>query len=341
MTLTYSAMKKYDKETIDQVNASVNVVDYASQYLDLQESKGEHWAICPFHNDDSDPSLSMNREQNVFYCFSCGVGGSTLQFVQNYHKKAFPKAIEYLIDYGNVDVVQKEHSEVYNFLHKRKSVIQCNTVVEREYLPDNYIDRYAKKPITEWLDEGITQEVLDKYEVRYDKNNNSIVFPIRDVAGRIIAIKSRTLYPNHKDLGIPKYIYYQKIITSDFLFGLYQNYQNIKDKNEVIVLEGAKGVMLAESYGYNNVVSLETSKINSHQKNLLLQLKCNITFALDKGVKISTTKSKNNSCCIGLLPKMTNVYVVEDRQNLIDDKDSPVDKGKEVWQKLYESRYKI
>ena len=64
------------------------------------------------------------------------------------------------------------------------------------------------------------QEILDKYEVRYDKLHNRIVFPIKNIEEKIIAIKGRTLYSNYKDLGIPKYIYYQKIITNDFLFGL-------------------------------------------------------------------------------------------------------------------------
>ena len=78
--------------------------------------------------------------------------------------------------------------------------------------------------------------------------------------------------------------------------------------------------MLAESYGFNNVVSLETNKINEYQKNLLLQLKVNIVFALDKGIKIVTkkiNKIKNDNNIyvnIGLLPKLTNVYVIEDKK---------------------------
>lgn len=336
----------YDNNTIEQINNSINIVDYAKRYLNLEFKYGEWWTNCPFHLNDDTPSLSFNQEKNVFKCLGCGLAGSVIQFVQNYHKLSFPKAIEHLINYGNLNLIPKEYSNVLNFLYKTKSQNKSIKTIQRDFLPDNYMERYSKKPIKEWLNEGIKQEILDKYEVRYDKHNR-IVFPIKNIEGKIIAIKGRTLYSNYKDLGIPKYIYYQKIITNDFLFGLYENLSYIKEKNEVIVFEGAKGVMLAESYGFNNVVSLETNKINKYQKNLLLQLKVNIVFALDKGIKIVTkkiNKIKNDNNIyvnIGLLPKLTNVYVIEDKKNLLEEKECPCDQGKEVWEILYEGKILI
>ena len=339
-------MTKYDNDTITQINNSINIVDYAKQYLDLEYKYGEYWSKCCFHKDDLNPSLSFNQEKNLFNCLACNTGGNIIQFVQNYHKLSFPEAIEHLISYGNIDIIPKKHSEILEFLQKTKLKSKNTNIITREYLSDNYINRYSKKPISKWLDEGIKQEILDKYNVRYDKKGNRIVFPIRNSEGKIIAIKGRTLYENYADLGIPKYIYYQKIITNDFLFGLYENLPYIKEKNEVIVLEGAKGVMLAESYGFNNVVSLETDNINEYQKNLLLQLKVNIVFALDKGIKIVTnkvTKIKNSNIYvnIGLLPKLTNVYVMEDKNGLLEEKECPCDQGKEVLEILYEGKVLI
>lgn len=337
----------YDAEIIQQINNSINIVDYVSQYFNLKESSGEYWINCPFHKDDINPSLSINKDKNVFYCFGCGCGGSIIQFVMHYHELSFPKAVEYLIQYGNLTITPKEYSNVLSLLHKMKYKQKEVKQINRQYLPDNYMDRYIKEPIKEWLTEGIKQEILDEYDVRYDKCGNRIVFPVRDSNGKIIAIKGRTLFNNHKDLGIPKYIYYQKIETNDFLFGLHKNLPYIQEKKEVIVFEGAKSVFFAEGYGYKNVVSLETSNINEYQIQLLLQLKTDVVFALDKGIKVATKKitniknNKNTYVNIGLLPKLTNVYVIEDKQGLLEDKDSPVDKGKEVWEKLYESRYKL
>lgn len=341
-------MIKYDIETIEQVNNSINIVDYAKQYLTLEYKNGEWWCNCPFHEGDVNPSLSFNEEKNLFKCFGCGIAGTPIIFVQNYHNLSFPNAVEYLIKYSNINVIDKEHSDLIDFLHKNKFKNKVITPINRTYLPNNCMDKYCKQPIKEWLEEGITQEVLDKYDVRYDKQNNKIVFPIRDINGEIITIKARTLYPNYQELGITKYIYYQKIITNNFLFGLYENLDYIKSKNEVIVFEGSKSVMKAEGYGYKNSVSIETDNINEYQIQLLLKLRCNLVFAFDKGIKVITQKlktknkyDKNTYVNIGLLPKLTNVFIVEDQENLLPQKDSPVDQGIKVWEKLYESRYKI
>ena len=321
---------KYTSEQITQINNSINIVDYASKILDLQFNNGEYWCICPWHGDN-DPSLSFNKEKNTFFCFGCNAKGSTIQFIMKQKKLSFPETIQYMINYANISIEKKEYSDVMEYLQKY-NIKKCNKEIERIYLPENIINQYAKEPIKEWLKEGIIQEVLDKYNVRYNKNSNAIVFPIKDAEGRIFAIKSRTLYENYKDLGIPKYKYYHPIGTNDFLFGLYENINNIKNKNEVIVLEGAKGVMLAESHNYKNIVSLETNSINPEQLNLLISLKVDVVFALDKGVKITNK-------IVGLLPNFTNVYIMEDKENLLNDKDCPADKGKEVFDKLYEGRY--
>lgn len=337
---------KYDEETITQINNSVNVFEYANQYLDFEKRKGEYWSVCPFHDGDINPSISFNKEKSVFYCFGCHATGSTIQFIMMYHKLSFLEAIDYLIKFANISITPKEHSELLECLHKLNSKNKEKDVIKRVYLKKDIMQQYKKEPIIEWIAEGIHENILNEYDVRYDRNGNRIVFPIQDTNGGIVAVKGRTLYSNYNDLGIVKYIYYQPIITNNFLFGLHKNLQFIKEKNEVLVFEGCKAVMMAEGYGYKNSVSLETNRINEYQMDLLLQLKCDIVLCLDKGIKIVTknnksSKNKNVEVNIGLLPKLTNVYVVEDKEGLLEDKASPVDQGIEIWEKLYEERDKI
>ena len=326
---------KYTLDQINQINNSMPIVQYASQYLELSKGTGsrsdEYWCKCPFHDGDINPSMSFNSTKNAYKCMGCDSKGYLINFVMQYHKLSFLDAINHILNLTDISIEEKEYSNIMEYL-QRNNIKKYNKKIERMYLPNNIMDQYTKEPIIEWLKEGINQEILDKYDVRYNKNNNAIVFPIRDKEGRIIAVKARTLYENYKDLGISKYKYYNSIGTNDFLFGLYQNINNIKNKNEVIVLEGAKGVMLAESYRYNNVVSLETNNINPEQLNLLISLKVNVVFALDKGVKITNK-------IVGLLPKFTNVYIMEDKENLLNNKDCPADKGKEIFDRLYEGRY--
>jgi hypothetical protein len=123
---------------------------------------------------------------------------------------------------------------------------------------------------------------------------------------------------------------------------LNKNIGEIQRKNEIILFEGMKSIILAEGFGYSNCCSLETNRINYHQLKILLSLKVDIVIALDKGIEVVAKsdgyKTKDNEINIGILPKMTNVYIVRDKDNLLDFKDSPVDKGKEVWDLLYSER---
>ena len=336
---------KYTSEQISQINNAIPIVDYASQYLEMKQGTGrrknEYWCICPFHEGDVNPSMSFNSDKNVFRCMGCNSKGYLISFVMQYHKLTFLEAIEHILRLVNINFADREYSEILEYL-KKYNIIKEEKLTTRKPLRGDVMKQYVKEPIKEWLSEGILQQVLDKYDVRYDKNGNAIVFPIRDINGKIIAIKARTLYENFRDLGITKYQYYSAIGTNDFLFGLYENIDNIKAKNELILLEGAKGVMLAESCGYDNCVSLETNTINEIQMDILLQLKVDIVICLDKGIKIVSGKTKNISeVSVGLLPKLTNVYVIEDKNNLLSNKDCPADKGKEIFDKLYEGRYKI
>jgi DNA primase len=341
---------KYTSEQLTQINNAIPIVEYVSKYLKLEPGTGrrsnEYWTHCCFHEGDNNSSLSFNSDKNVFRCMACDTKGGLINFVMEYHNKSFVQAIEYILQLVNIPFEEREYSEIVEYLHKTNHKIIEKEVINRVFLPESTIYQYTKEPIIEWINEGIQQDILDKYNVRYDKKGNAIIFPIRDINGNIIAIKARTRYENHADLGIPKYMYYQKIITNDFLFGLYENIEQIKKRNEVIIFEGCKSVMLAEGYDYPNCVSLETNNFNEYQINLLLQLKCNIVIALDKGMKITNQQGLKNTkdttyINIGLLPKFTNVEVIEDRYGLLPPKASPVDCGKEVFDKLYEGKYKI
>ena len=64
-------------------------------------------------------------------------------------------------------------------------------------------------------------------------------------------------------------------------------------------------------------------------------LGCKVVFALDKDVDI--TKDRN----INLLKQYVNVEYINDTEGLLAEKDAPVDKGREVFLKLYGTRFKI
>ena len=145
-------------------------------------------------------------------------------------------------------------------------------------------------------------------------------------------------------MNIKKYLNYQKIGTTNFFIGMKENYENIKRQNEVIIFEGIKSGMKVEAWGYDYWLASETSYLNDDQVLILIKLNVkNVTIAYDNDVDFTKIKK-----CTEKLKRFVNVYVVLDRRNKRDkllgsseDKLSPADKGRDVWETLYHERRKV
>ena len=322
-----------DKATIEKINSSVDLIEYVSQYLPLIKRGKDYFCSCPLHEDKT-PSLSFNSEKNLFYCFSCGRGGGIINYLVEYEGCSFDEAIEKALKISGLDCSAMCQSKTISFL----KTIQNDKDIEitsHKILDKKIYECYNKEPIELWQKEGISQEIMDLFEIRVDKRANRIVYPVYDMKGNFINIKGRTMYANYKELGIPKYINYYPVGTMDYFQGynISKNFIN----NDVIIFEGIKSVMKAFEWGYKNCISAEKHTLTKEQIDALISLQCDIIFAYDKDVDY---ESKDVKMALDKLKKVCNVYIIKDT-NFLDEKDSPVDKGKEIWEILYNNKRKI
>ena len=197
---------------------SVDIVDYISQYVDLEEQNGEYFGICPFH-DDINPSFSVTPETQLWYCFGCHIGGNIIEFAKRYHHIDFHNALEKLADFAGIDISESapvQHLASALVMKKyapRKSKERLPTYRIMDFsVMDQYepVGKYADI----WRREGIGDEVMNKYQVRYDPFSNRLVFPIRNPKGQIINISGRTLDPRWKEKKLRKYNYYSSMATN-------------------------------------------------------------------------------------------------------------------------------
>ena len=320
-----------DKATIEQINASIDLVEYASQQMNLIKRGKDYFCSCPLHEDKT-PSLSFNSGRNLFYCFSCGKGGGIINYLQYFEGLSFDDAVNKAIKLSN-GKVELSKSNAMSFL---KSIKTEDEQITHKVLDKSIYEKYNKGEVTLWQQEGILQSVMDLYEIRIDTNQNRIVYPVYDMQGNFINIKGRTMYPNYKELGIPKYINYFPVGTMDY----FQGYNVAKDyiKDEVIVFEGIKSVMKAYGWGYKNCISAEKHTLTDEQVDALASMKCDVVFAYDSDVNYY---SKDVLKSLLKLSKVCNVYIVADNIGWLGAKDAPVDKGKETWDFLYGSREKL
>ena len=320
---------------LSELIESVDILEYISQYTEFTEKNGEYWALSPF-TDEKTPSFSVRKETNSFYDFSSGIGGNVLTFIRYYDKCGYAEAIEKLKNYSGVDgnvVTRKKLATVEvakRFMPPKKVQKQSKSTV----LPDDYMERYEKRPdkLAVWEREGISKGSLDKFGVYYDSFSDRLVYPIRNPDGKIVNVGGRTLDPAWKEKGLRKYTYFMAWGELTTIYGLAENMEGIREKGEIILFEGCKSVLLADTYGVHNTGAILTSHLNPNQMKLLVSLGCRVVFALDKDVCI---RDDHN---IKRLKQFVNVEYIWDKEDLLGDKDSPVDRGQDTWKKLYDGR---
>lgn len=322
---------------VQDIIQQVDIVEYVGQYTELEkQSNGDYLGICPLHEEKT-ASFSVTQEAQLFYCFGCSVGGDVLTFIKQYHKCTTREAVNILKKYANVtDNVATQRLSATKVIKKFKRQQNKKVSARHTLLDDNVMDQYErnKEKLKVWLDEGISYEALKKYQVRYDVLSNRLVYPVRDINGNIISVCGRTLEEDYKAKKIRKYTYFQSLGTLDTIFGYYENLENIQEQNEIILFEGAKSVMLCDTWGIHNVGAILTSHLNLQQVKILVKLGTTVVFALDKGINIKDDKNINK------LKHYVRVEYIQDNE-LLQEKESPVDRGFEVWKQLYEKRRRL
>lgn len=332
--------KEYDKEALNELCSKINLLDYASQTFEFKRNSSDSWVTnCPLHIDKT-PSLSISPSTNLFHCFSCGVGGGVLQWMMKIEGLNFNDAIQKIGEYTGTDI---EHIKVCETIKFYKEVRRITTpkisrkILNRHVLPESEINEFKDEIPNEWLEEGITPGILKKYNIRIDESANRIVYPVYDSTFNLIGFKGRTRFKNYKEMKIAKYQNYNSIGTTDYFAGMKENIDSIRSHNKVIIFEGIKSVMKADCWGYDYCMAAETSIINDEQIKLLIKLGIKeIIIGFDKDVGYKKIKDSTKK-----LRRFTNVYCIIDRFGLLEDKMSPVDNGKAVFEKLLEERVRI
>lgn len=318
---------------------SINIVDFLSQYVDLEQRGEEFWGLSPF-KDEKTPSFSVREDPPCFYDYSSGIGGNVFTFVKFYYHCGAGEAIEILKKYAGVngELASPGRKMAATLVCKRyKRPKSTQKTSSATTLPDDYMTKYEKRDdkLAIWEQEGISRASLDKFQVFYDGFSDRLVYPIRNMNGKIVNVGGRTLDPQWKEKNQRKYCYFYSWGTLDTIYGVAENMQSIKEEGEIILFEGCKSVLLADTWGIHNCGAILTSHLNPNQMKILLKLGCRVVFALDKDVRV---RDDHN---IQKLKRYLNVEYIWDREDLLSDKDSPVDKGQDVFQKLYSQRLKL
>lgn len=326
---------------VNELLEQVDILEYIQQYCDLEEKSGEWWGLSPF-KEEKTPSFSVNTETRCWYDFSSGQGGNLINFVRLKEQCGFSQAMQLIMEFAGitdeVSVAAPKRLASTSIAKRFKTNERTTSELKLQKLPSNYMERFEwdMQKLLPWKEEGISFSSMRKFGVRYDSFSDRIVYPIKDYDGNIINVSGRTLDPDFKAKQIRKYTYFKPFNSNlDVLYGFSENKESILKKREVILFEGAKSVMLADTWGVENCCAVLTSHLNYQQMLFLAKLGVRVVFAFDKEIDI--TQDVN----IQKLKRYVTIEYIYDKRNELDEKMAPVDKGREVFEKLYSERRRL
>lgn len=229
------------------------------------------------------------------------------------------------------------------------------SVPQLEEYPKSMLTYFTKYYHPLWLRDGITKSAMDKFKIGFSLAQNKIVIPHFDINGRLVGIRARTIDKNeaeefgkYRPLQVGDIIYTHPLQFN--LYGIYEHKDGIRTRRSAIIAEGEKSVLLDDGYygKYSNTVACCGSTFNKYHISMLTDIlgANEIIVALDKEYEDwrDSKAKKYREKLEGLCRKYTNQAAfsyIWDYDNLLQEKDSPFDRGKEVFEELFKNRVKV
>lgn len=292
--------------------------------------------------------LYFYKDTKLFVCYtSCG-NMSIFKFLKHYYE-------ERQIDYDWYDDIYKVIIDCSNFREDAfkiqkyrgiKEVITPRKKIELPVYSSSVLGCFVKTYPAEWLKDGITKETMDKFGILYSISQNKIIIPHYDVNNNLVGIRGRALNEWEVE-NIGKYmpvqieqIWYKHPLSLN-LYGLNKNLQAIKQNKKVFIFEAEKSVLQFESFNQPNcAVAVCGSSLNKFQLDILIR-EC----SPDEFIICFDREKEEGDKYFNKLWKICEKYhnygnfsFIYDREGLLELKDSPSDKGEDVFNKLLDRR---
>ncbi|MDE7426510.1 MAG: DNA primase [Muribaculaceae bacterium] len=312
-------MKKIDRETVQKILDTADIVEVVSDFVSLKRRGANYIGLCPFHNERT-PSFSVSKAKGICKCFSCGKGGSPVNFLMELEQMTYQEALRYLAKKYNIEIQEHEESEqerkiaseregmlgVNEFALKYFNNNLFNTDAGKEIgltyfrhrgISDAMIERfklgYALESPTALSEKALAEGYQEEYLVRtglcsknergslYDRFRGRVIYPVHSVSGKVVAFGGRTLSTDKKTA---KYINSPESLIyskSKELYGLYQAKQSISKKDRCILVEGYMDVISMVQSGVENVVASSGTSLTDGQVRLIHRFTDNVTVIYD------------------------------------------------------------
>jgi len=300
---------------IREIVDMTDIVALVDSYVPLKKKGKDHWGLCPFCDDGSNPSFSVSPQKQFYYCFKCRATGNVIGFLESFEGLGFVESVEALASRAALEVPYEQSSKKRE---DKDPIFEVLTIASNFYeasLADSALAKQVQKYVKEdrhisgstcrrfavgyapksWnalssylstkgfsvelqTKAGLTKRNKDKEA--YDLFRDRLMFPIKDRKGRVVGFGGRVMNPEDQ----PKYLNtgdtpaFQK---GKELYGLFETLQDRKNLKKIYVVEGYMDVIAMSENGINNAVATLGIATNRFHTQVLLQLVNEVIFCFD------------------------------------------------------------
>ena len=307
------------EKTVDEIMNAAVIEEVVGDYVELKKSGSSLRGLSPFTNEKT-PSFYVLPAKGIFKCFSSGKGGSVVTFLMELEKASYPEALKMLARRYNIEVEEKERSPEEIAAATAKESLGNLVTWASKWFVDQMKTTDAGKAIgrSYFVERGFRDDVLDKFLIGYSPESwdalataaqeagypaeklvesglckqredgslwdffkGRVMFPIRDVTGRVIGFGGRTLSTDKKVakyFNSPESVLYNK---SKVLYGMHLAKPAIVKEERCFLVEGYTDVMAMHQAGVENVVASSGTALTTGQIHLIRRYTKHVTVIFD------------------------------------------------------------
>lgn len=306
------------------------------------------------------PKLYFYKDTSIYVGMTAGRSYDIISLVQTRlsllkQPYSFLDACQFILDTTNInpDSIShvKKEGHVYDWSNLERFIRVRKYGNQLSEYNRNIIDTLPPLYPQAWIDEGISEETMDKYQIRYYERCNQTVIPCFDDEARLVGVRVRNWDKDRVEQA--KYMplvtldgQCYKFNTNQVFYGINYNKPEIERTGKVIIVESEKAVMKLDTYmGRHNIaLGMYGSNLGIQRRNQLLKMGVNtVSYVVDNDFigqddAFFEQWREKIQHFIKLWDGFCRVEIVWDNLGLLGPKENATDRTKEVWEQLWENR---
>lgn len=312
-------MGRIDRDTVQKILDAADIVEVVSDFVSLKRRGANYIGLCPFHNERT-PSFSVSKSKGICKCFSCGKGGSPVNFLMELEQLSFNEALRYLAKKYSIEIVEHELTDAERQAASQREALLAINQFALEHFERNLADTEPGRTIgySYFRERGINDLMIKRFHLGYaldepealsraallkgyteanlvesglcsrtargtlfDRFMGRVIYPVFGLSGKVVAFGGRTL---RSEKNISKYVNSPETpiySKSRELYGLYQAKGAIVKKDKCILVEGYMDVISMAQVGVENVVASSGTSLTQGQIRLIHRFTNNVTVIYD------------------------------------------------------------